>query len=217
MTFAKFADNKYTKWYFNIVNDARSKEHVGYVEHHHIFPRSLGGDNNTENIVTMSARQHFVCHLLLVRMTSSNDRIKMLHAAHHMSICHRKSAYHVSSMTYEMLKKSISKLMKNNKRGLGQAGWRHTDEAKQKMSLAKKGKVPAGLAEAQSKRWSGAGNPRANTTNDVATSIRNEYLSSKKQRGVVSLLARKHSLTFKTVYSILHGSYGGENIYVKQR
>jgi hypothetical protein len=51
-----------------------------YTERHHIIPRSLGGDNQRENIVRLSARAHFLAHWLLTKFTEGNDRYKMLHA-----------------------------------------------------------------------------------------------------------------------------------------
>lgn len=62
---SKFLENKYTRWYFRIINNPDT---TGYVERHHIIPRCMGGDNSLQNIVRLSARQHFVCHLLLTKM-----------------------------------------------------------------------------------------------------------------------------------------------------
>lgn len=37
----------------------------GYFEHHHIFPRALGGGDEPENLVYLTAREHYIAHLLL--------------------------------------------------------------------------------------------------------------------------------------------------------
>lgn len=66
-----FLDNKYTNLYFKLV----SKEmYDGYTEKHHIIPRSLGGDNSKENIISISARYHFLCHYLLTKMVPENTK-----------------------------------------------------------------------------------------------------------------------------------------------
>jgi hypothetical protein len=39
-----------------------------YGEKHHIVPRSLGGNNSKENLVRLTAREHFICHALLAEM-----------------------------------------------------------------------------------------------------------------------------------------------------
>ena len=36
-----------------------------YTEVHHIIPRSIGGSDEKSNLIRLSAREHFVCHLLL--------------------------------------------------------------------------------------------------------------------------------------------------------
>lgn len=75
-----FLDNKYTKWYYAIVIDAKIKKlDKKFSEKHHIIPRCLGGSNELENIVRLSYKQHFICHLLLTKMTEGDARSKMLY------------------------------------------------------------------------------------------------------------------------------------------
>lgn len=40
----------------------------GYVEKHHIMPRALGGSDNSDNLVTLTSREHFIAHMLLAKM-----------------------------------------------------------------------------------------------------------------------------------------------------
>ena len=63
-----FQQNKYSKWYFNIIESRRQVQFNGYVEEHHIIPRSIGGLNESWNVVKLTAREHFICHLLLIKM-----------------------------------------------------------------------------------------------------------------------------------------------------
>jgi hypothetical protein len=39
----------------------------GYCEVHHIVPRSLGGSDDVDNLIRLTARQHFVAHWMLAR------------------------------------------------------------------------------------------------------------------------------------------------------
>lgn len=114
---SNFLDNKYTRWYYAIIESAKATTHDCYTEFHHIIPRSLGGSNAKSNLVRLTARQHFVCHLLLVKMTEGNARFKMICAAHHMSVCHRKELYKINSITYERLQRQRSESMKGNTLG----------------------------------------------------------------------------------------------------
>lgn len=43
-----------------------------YSERHHIHPKCLGGDDSEENLVYLSARIHFLAHLLLYRIYKDN-------------------------------------------------------------------------------------------------------------------------------------------------
>jgi len=36
-----------------------------YTEKHHIIPRALGGSDEPENIIRLTAREHFIAHLIL--------------------------------------------------------------------------------------------------------------------------------------------------------
>ena len=78
-----FKDNKYTKWYESIISKA--KEQVNYrlegrFEKHHIIPRSLGGGNESSNLVKLTPREHFICHLLLMKMLDGSNLFKMVAA-----------------------------------------------------------------------------------------------------------------------------------------
>ena len=65
-----FCDNKYTRWYYNIINRAQNRVLTNdqYSEIHHIVPKSLGGGNAKDNLVKLTAREHFVAHWLLTKM-----------------------------------------------------------------------------------------------------------------------------------------------------
>lgn len=68
-----FYDNKYTNCYYRIVSRARddvNNRTTGYFELHHVIPKALGGSNRKSNLVKLTAREHYVCHLLLTKMTN---------------------------------------------------------------------------------------------------------------------------------------------------
>ena len=54
---------------------AKAKTRVcpnGYVERHHILPRALGGGDDSTNLVALTAREHFVAHVLLAKIHGGN-------------------------------------------------------------------------------------------------------------------------------------------------
>lgn len=78
-----FVDNKYTTWYWSIISNAKSlnrSRRQGYFERHHIIPKSLGGTDLAENLVLLTAREHYVCHLLLTKMLDGNHKDLMVFA-----------------------------------------------------------------------------------------------------------------------------------------
>lgn len=52
-----FNNTKYTKWYFSIIESAKTRHLSGYVERHHIIPKCLKGTDDANNIVELSARK----------------------------------------------------------------------------------------------------------------------------------------------------------------
>jgi hypothetical protein len=59
----------YLRAYNNIVERAQDRERpTEYVEKHHILPKCMGGLNTKDNIVFLTAKEHFICHKLLVRI-----------------------------------------------------------------------------------------------------------------------------------------------------
>lgn len=117
--------NKYTEWYCNIVmlaqarasNRADAKKRVGYVEEHHILPKSfgLGGIKDKENYAYLTAREHFVCHRLLAKMFSGKFKVKMNFALYSMRLTvKRNKQLTLTSRDYEVMKKAYSYARKNS-------------------------------------------------------------------------------------------------------
>jgi hypothetical protein len=71
----------YQKIYNSIIERAKSRLAEGYTESHHIIPRSIGGSNDHGNLVNLTAREHFIAHLLLAKIYGGG----LWHAAHMMS------------------------------------------------------------------------------------------------------------------------------------
>lgn len=81
-----FINNKYLKHYNNLCDKARSRSAFeGYFEKHHVIPKSLGGTDDTSNIVLLSAREHYIAHKILVRITNGTSKFKMINAWFRMS------------------------------------------------------------------------------------------------------------------------------------
>jgi hypothetical protein len=143
-----FIDNKYTKCYYNIINNAKSKiSNDGYTEKHHIIPKSLGGSNDKENIVKLTAREHFVCHLLLVKMTNGILHQKMLYAYTIMSgrKLYNSKNYKLFKEEYAIINSILRSGKGNGMYGADRSGEKntffgknHTKETKLQLSKSQK-------------------------------------------------------------------------------
>jgi hypothetical protein len=131
--------NKYKKWYDAIVKNAQNRTLDSYSELHHIIPRSLGGSDDTRNLVSLTIREHFICHILLTKFTSGEDRNKMLYAVILMKGGNNKQPRYINSRLYENVKLSFTK---NRKTMTGEKnsfyGKKHSAETRAKMSASKK-------------------------------------------------------------------------------
>lgn len=119
---AMYLQNKYTTWYYCIINNAADRVLNSYTESHHIIPRSLGGTDKKSNLATLTAREHFVCHWLLTKMTSGEAKIKMTHALWGMrrtSNTQKRYSTAITSRVYEQLKIKRGKILSKQMSGEG--------------------------------------------------------------------------------------------------
>ncbi len=168
-----YLQNKYTTWYYNIINRAKTRSITGYTERHHIIPKSLGGTNAKENLVSLTAREHYVCHGLLCKMTEGRDRSKMTLALLKMCVVsktHQGERVKLNGIRYEQIRRAAGEANSGvNSPTYGRkrppeeearrlAAWRAnykpqplTEEAKTKISIANTGHRHS---DDTKKRWS---------------------------------------------------------------
>ena len=70
---------EYKKIYNQIVERAKNREIEGYTEEHHIIPKCMGGGDEKENLVKLTAKEHFLCHKLLCEIYPNNRDLCMLY------------------------------------------------------------------------------------------------------------------------------------------
>lgn len=109
--------NKYTKYYCNIVERAmlrdqdrvKQKKTYGYVESHHILPKSfcLGGDKDKENLVLLTAKEHFLVHLCATRMFGPIFKNKMTFAFLMLRSSNKQQKRITGSRMYSIVKSNV--------------------------------------------------------------------------------------------------------------
>jgi hypothetical protein len=65
----------YQKIYDNITRRGQTRILEGYSEKHHIIPRCMGGTDEATNLVSLTPEEHYLCHLLLVKIHPNNIRL----------------------------------------------------------------------------------------------------------------------------------------------
>lgn len=148
-----FLNNKYSTWYYNIINKSKNRLLIGYKEKHHILPRCLGGKNTKDNLAILTAREHFIVHMLLCKFTKGEAKMKMSYAFHAMCTFKNAERYNkINSRLVEKIrsnfkftkehKQKISKAQIGNKRAVGNKnnlGRKFSKETRLKMSKSKMG------------------------------------------------------------------------------
>lgn len=112
--------NKYKKYYNSIVKNAQVRSINGYTEKHHIVPRSLGGSDDTSNIVKLTAREHFICHWLLTKFVDQEHKGKMINALQMMraeSNIQERYTTKITARVYEHLRKDYAEYISNLNKG----------------------------------------------------------------------------------------------------
>jgi hypothetical protein len=137
----------YQKVYDQIINRAKSENRIKYngvyYEKHHINPKCLGGDDNKSNLVLLTAREHFICHWILIRLYPNNA--KLIHAL--WGMCNNLTSsnqirYTPSSRVYEEARQlhsvSISKVVSESKKNKKRSPF--SDDWKRKIGEGSKGR-----------------------------------------------------------------------------
>lgn len=134
-----FVESKYTTWYYIIIDKAKVRKSLdGYIERHHIIPKSLGGNNSIDNLVTLTPKEHFVVHHLLTKMCMNEEDARKMWTAFffmHINPSPTNKRY-FSSRTYEISKKNMSEMKSKHFSGENNHffGLSHSKNTKNRMS-----------------------------------------------------------------------------------
>lgn len=93
----------YKKIHDNLIEKAKNRKLEGYVEKHHIIPKCMNGTNESNNLVELTAREHFLVHWLLYEMYPENSDLRYAF----WSMCRNsdnQQRYKPSSRVYEYAK-----------------------------------------------------------------------------------------------------------------
>lgn len=195
----------YLKVYNSLIEKGKNKtfDDNEYFEVHHIQPKSIGGTDDSENLVKLSAREHFVAHWLLFRLYPTNKQIA---AAFHITafgtncrntrkkhqgyipssraiaearlakVIHNRGSKH-SSDTIKKMKDTWDKKIKDGYVG-PTTGRKTSDETKLKQRNAKLGK---------------------SRSTEIIDKIRNTKLNNSKEQRELKIKLREEKLKQKLI------------------
>jgi hypothetical protein len=124
-----FRDTKHTRWYWALVERARIRKLATGYQKHHVIPRCLGGSNEATNLIRVTPREHYICHLLLVKMTYGRARSKMVFAFFRFN---PKDTHVTTSLSYERFIASFKSGLSGDFNHF--YGKKHTPETRSKIS-----------------------------------------------------------------------------------
>jgi len=109
--YIKLKENKYSKWYTDLIEKAQSRvlPKDVYTEKHHIIPKAWGGIDKKINLVRLTAREHYMAHAFLWKMSVGEGfHNKMVHAFNAMSIMkdgsYNKPGYKINSRLFQSVR-----------------------------------------------------------------------------------------------------------------
>jgi hypothetical protein len=209
----------YLKVYCNLIRKAENRTlPEGYTEKHHIFPKSIFGNNN--RLVILTGREHYIAHALLekiyIRKYGIKDKktVKMIHA--HI-LMKSKSRYYNSHL-YEGARIRMSESKKGKKpytmteeirNKMSEYSKNRNEEHKKKLSESLKGRMPTNYGKSHSeetKRKIGQKNKGRKASEETRKKLsecrkgeRHFLYGKKRDIEIVNKIAEKKSKEFSII------------------
>ncbi|ATN93192.1 MobB-like homing endonuclease [Salmonella phage Melville] len=128
----------YQRIYDSLMERLFASPFIGYTENHHIIPRCMGGSDDKDNLVALSAREHFIAHQLLYKIHKTYGLLCAI-----TLMCTDKSGNRINNRLYawhrERFSEESSKYMKeylaNNPHPKGMLGKKHSKDSLEKIKL----------------------------------------------------------------------------------
>lgn len=104
----------YKSIYDSIITKSKGRWKITHIhENHHILPKCMGGTDDKDNIAILTAREHYICHWLLVKIYPSNN--SLFYAFNMMTV--RNDLQSRSGKRYEYHRRMLAERMSETQSG----------------------------------------------------------------------------------------------------
>ncbi len=147
----------YYKIYNDLIEYRKTNIPSGYIERHHIIPKSIGGSHDPENMVKLTGREHWIAHLLLHKIHKLSQTA---HACHMMAMrCEEREIPRIkNSRMYQAIRESLLPVWKSNgKKRVGKFNgsygkiWICNISLEENKKIHKNDKIPIGWVKGRNK------------------------------------------------------------------
>lgn len=175
-----FLINKYSVHYFKLISKAKNQNRIKskkiYFEDHHIIPKSLNGTDDKSNLVLLTAREHYIAHLLLTKAVNKKYKLKMIIAFDYMNTQIKNDNRRYSSRIYNIHRKNFHKFYSEKAKNstwlynptTNKESFIHSSKVEKFLTKGYQiGRNPSSIAIITEKRrsYKGRGNPRFGSKN----------------------------------------------------
>lgn len=137
-----------------------------YGENHHIIPKSEGGSDDKSNLVKLTAREHYICHLLLAKIYNDSKMYAAVLFMQCKSEDHKRG-FRFNSHLYAKMRLAYSNSISGEKHWLyGKSPWNkgktncYSEETRLKISNTLKGRKISDKRKYELREaWLGENNP----------------------------------------------------------
>jgi hypothetical protein len=180
----------YLKVYNSLIQKRKENIITGYSENHHILPKCLGGNNNKDNLVKLTAREHFVAHLLIHKIYKCKKTAYALWMMQCKSPCFKgERNFIINSRMYEWARKQFIQYSKGQNKKFGKENsqfgtfWICNSETKKNKKIKNSENIPSGWEKGRNK-WEIKIRlrPKQQKTDNGLTEAQNKYYKSKRKQ-----------------------------------